>query len=97
MNLFVWFLLLITQTIAFTWLARVCERGSLTYHVVAATASNGLWFVANLFLIAQVTRPGLTAMELTELGVIYVLGTTLGSVLMHEARKQNCRRKQKGK
>lgn len=83
MNLFLWFLLLIVQNAAFTWVSRARNSGSYGYHAIAAVFSNGVWFVSQFLLIGMVARPDMPTNEAVTLGVIYVAGTVCGSVLMH--------------
>lgn len=83
MNIVVWFLLLMLQNAAFTWVSRARNSGSIGYHAVAAIASNGIFFVTNLILIRVVTTEGAGPAALATTGLIYVAGTVSGSVLMH--------------
>lgn len=83
MNMFLWFMLLALQNASFTWVSRARNSGSYSYHAVAATFSNGIWFVSQLFLISMVVRPGMPTTELVKLGAIYILGSVTGSVCMH--------------
>lgn len=83
MNLFYWFVLLVIQNAAFTWVSRARNSGSYGYHAIAAVCSNGVWFVSQFLLIGMVTKPGMSITEITVLGVIYISGTVSGSVLMH--------------
>lgn len=83
MNLFAWFLLLIVQNGAFTWLSRARNSGSYGYHALAAVFSNGVWFASQFVMIGMVTKPGMPLAEALNLGAIYVAGTVIGSVLMH--------------
>jgi hypothetical protein len=85
MSLTAWFFLLILQNAAFTWVSRARNSGSLAYHGAASVASNGVWFVSNIFLIGMVARPDMPLRTLAELFCIYVAGTTSGAVLMHYA------------
>jgi hypothetical protein len=85
MDLFLWFLLLIVQNAAFTWVSRARNSGSIPYHALASIFSNGIFFVSNLFLITLVTYDHREPGELALFGVIYVIGTVTGSVLMHYA------------
>jgi len=78
-----WFCVLVIQNAAFTWVSRARNSGSYGYHAIAAVASNGVWFVSNVFLIAMVAKPDMPIGKLVELGLIYIAGTTTGSVLMH--------------
>jgi hypothetical protein len=82
-NLFAWFFLLVIQNAAFTWVSRARNSASLSYHAVAATFSNGVWFASQFALIASVIRPDMTTARAVYLGAVYVAGTVLGSVLMH--------------
>lgn len=83
MNLFLWFLLLIVQNAAFTWVSRARNSGSLGYHAVASVFSNGIWFVSQFLLINLVAKPNMLIAELVKYGFIYIAGTVIGSVLMH--------------
>lgn len=83
MNLFLWFLLLVVQTAAFTWVSRARNSGSIGYHALASVASNGIWFFSQLLLIGFAIKPGLGFDETVRLGIIYVTGTVTGAVLMH--------------
>jgi hypothetical protein len=83
MSLVAWFLLLVLQNAAFTWVSRARNSGSLMYHGFAAIFSNGIFFVSNLFLIGLVTTAGLTATQLAGYLLIYIGGTVTGSVAMH--------------
>jgi hypothetical protein len=44
MNLILWFLLLVLQNAAFTWVSRARNSGSIGYHAIAAVFSNGIPF-----------------------------------------------------
>lgn len=83
MGLLYWFLLLVVQNAAFTWVSRARNSGSYGYHAVAAVASNGVWFVSQFLLISMVAKPGMPMEEIVTLGLVYVAGTVTGSVLMH--------------
>lgn len=83
MNLIFWFLLLVVQNAAFTWVSRARNSGSYGYHAVAAVFSNGIWFVSQFLLIGMVAKPGMPMNEAITLGMIYIAGTVTGSVLMH--------------
>jgi hypothetical protein len=82
-NLFAWFLLLILQNAAFTWVSRARNSGSYGYHATAAVFSNGIWFISQLFLIGMVAKPDMPASQLATLGSVYVAGTVIGSLAMH--------------
>lgn len=83
MSLFYWFLLLVVQTAAFTWVSRARNSGSYGYHALASVFSNGVWFVSQFVLIGMAVKPGMDAGMVAKLGSIYVAGTTTGAVLMH--------------
>lgn len=83
MSLVLWFLLLVVQNAAFTWVSRARNGGSYGYHAVAAVFSNGIWFASQLLLIGMVAKPGMPIAEILTLGAVYIAGTTCGSVLMH--------------
>lgn len=83
MSLFFWFLLLVVQNAAFTWVSRARNSGSYGYHAVAAVFSNGVWFVSQFILISMVTYKDMTTGAAVMMGCIYIAGTVIGSVLMH--------------
>ena len=83
MSLVGWFLLLVVQNAAFTWVSRARNSGSLGYHAVAAVFSNGVWFASQFIMIAMVAYGDLTSGAAVMMGVLYILGTVSGSVLMH--------------
>lgn len=83
MALSLWFLMLVFQTAAFTWVSRARNSASYSYHAIASVFSNGIWFVSQFFLIGMVARPGMGISEAGTLGAVYVVGTTTGAVLMH--------------
>jgi hypothetical protein len=83
MNLLWWFLLLVVQNAAFTWVSRARNSGSYGYHAIAAVFSNGVWFVSQFLLIGMVAKPGMEFSEAAMLCVVYIVGTVTGSVLMH--------------
>jgi hypothetical protein len=85
MILVAWFLLLVVQNAAFTWVSRARNSGSIGYHAVASVASNGIWFASQFFLIGLVAKPGMPFADAAILGAIYIAGTVTGSVLMHIA------------
>lgn len=85
LQLFLWFLLLVVQNAAFTWVSRARNSGSYGYHAIAAVFSNGVWFVSQFLLIGLVAKPGMPLGEAAMLGAIYVSGTVTGSVMMHYA------------
>lgn len=82
-NLYYWVIILFIQNAAFTWVSRARNSGSIVYHGIASIFSNGVWFVSQLILITAVVKPGMGIMELTKLGILYIIGTTSGSIAMH--------------
>lgn len=83
MSLVAWFFLLVIQTAAFTWVSRARNSESISYHAIASVFSNGIWFATNIILIGMVTYAGRTTAQLVGLGIIYVIATVTGAVLMH--------------
>jgi hypothetical protein len=83
MNLAAWFLLLVVQNAAFTWVSRARNSGSYGYHTIAAVFSNGVWFASQFLLIGMVAKPGLPIETICTYAAIYIAGTVTGSVLMH--------------
>lgn len=70
---------------SFTWISRARNSGSYAYHAVAATFSNGLWFITQFILIdnfVQIAKNSDWRFGIT-LGLTYVAGTVSGSVFMH--------------
>jgi hypothetical protein len=72
------------QNMAFTWVSRSRNSGDPSYHRWAAICSNGVWFVTTLLIWNQLWS-ALTAGEwwrIAATGLVYVIATTEGSVLM---------------
>ena len=85
MNYFAWALLLIIQNMAFTWVSRARNSGSLGYHAFASICSNGVWFASQFVLIdvmLRIIRNGSWA-EVIGIGAFYAACTVTGSVGMH--------------
>lgn len=72
------------QNMAFTWVSRSRNSGDPQYHRRASWTSNGIWFVTNILVWAQVWRAIERGswVELVIAGIVYVIATTEGSVLM---------------
>lgn len=74
--------LLFLQNAAFTASSRSRNSGDPSYHRKAAWASNGVYWACNLIFTMMVVewqhRPWLLALS----GLIYVIATTEGSVMM---------------
>jgi len=72
------------QNMAFTWTSRSRNSGDPSYHRFAAWSSNGVWFIAQMFVVKIMWEP-LMAGEVWKVligGIFYVLSTTEGSVFM---------------
>lgn len=69
------FLLTILQNASFTLVSRARNSSSLVYHGLASIASNGIW----LLVIKKVV----TNLNSTVLMITYVIGSVIGSLLMH--------------
>lgn len=78
-----WFFILVLQSMAFTWVSRARNSGSIAYAALASLVSNGVFFVGQLFLIGYVAKPSMPLSELFMLGSVYTAGMLVGSVSMH--------------
>lgn len=65
-------LLAFAQNVAFSIVSRSRNRNNMTYHVIAATASNAVWFLTFRYLVTQ-------GMD-WKLFIPYTVGTVAGSV-----------------
>lgn len=83
MSLVLWFVLLVFQNAAFTWVSRARNSGSLSYHALASVFSNGIFFASQFIMIGMIANPDSPISEKVFLGVVYVTATVTGSVLMH--------------
>ena len=83
MNIGLWMLLLVAQNAAFTLVSRARNSGSYGFHAVAGILSNGIWFASQLIMIGVLINPNLTRNEAILFGVLYVIATVTGSLLMH--------------
>ena len=72
------------QNAVFTAVSRSRNSGDVAHHAKWAVASNGLWFVMQIFIVsalwAAIKEQQFIGLAIT--GVVYVAGTSLGSVLM---------------
>jgi hypothetical protein len=70
------------QNMSFTWSSRSRNSGDPSYHRKAALASNSVYWLCNLpmtlFVVQWQHKPLLLALS----GIIYVISTAEGSVLM---------------
>jgi len=72
------------QNMSFTWVSRSRNSGDVFYHYFVAIASNGIWFICNMFILKTVWKP-LTEGSLGIIfwvGIVYVIATSLGSAVM---------------
>jgi hypothetical protein len=74
MNYIIIFFLTILQNGSFTLVSRARNSGSLVYNGLASIASNGIWYLVFRKLSLSIDDPFL--------GVVYVTGAVIGSVLM---------------
>ena len=72
------------QNMAFTWVSRSRNSGDPNYHRWAAIASNGVWFITTLLIWNQLWVALTTGdwLKILLTGLVYVIATTEGSVLM---------------
>lgn len=72
------------QNMAFTWVSRSRNSGDPGYHRWAALSSNGIWFVTTLLIWNQLWAALTTGdwWSIVATGVVYIIATTEGSVLM---------------
>ncbi len=77
-----WFLLLILQNAAFTWVSRARNSKSIGYAAIASVFSNGIYFVVQLLMIGFVAKPDMPITEFIKLAACYTVGTTIGSSIM---------------
>lgn len=74
------------QNVAFTFVSRGRNSGSLTYHLVASIFSNGIWLITQIFSIAVIAGEfsrGADPVILTLYGIVYTLSTMPGSIFAH--------------
>jgi uncharacterized membrane-anchored protein len=69
------FLLTIIQNGSFTLVSRARNSGSILYHGIAATLSNGIWLL--------VIRKVVASFDSIETQLSYLAGAVVGSILMH--------------
>lgn len=67
--------LVVLQNASFTLVSRARNSRSLLYNGLASVVSNGVW----LFVMREVVQ----SFEKKEMMVAYLLGSVVGSVLMH--------------
>ena len=81
-----WAIILVMQNFAFTFVSRARNSGSLSRHVVAAIASNGVWFLSQIIIFSQMMKIltgeyGVLMALFT--GLFYMAFTIVGSIAAH--------------
>jgi len=85
MTYLILFVVSFIQNMFFTWVSRSRNSGDPAKHAIAAIFSNGIWFACNYFILfPEIMKAFAEDDLLTKLWimVIYIAGTTLGSVVM---------------
>ena len=72
------------QNMFFTWTSRSRNSGDPDYHRYASWGSNGVWFLAQMFIVKLMWEPLMSGQWLIVLfgGIVYIISTTEGSVFM---------------
>ena len=72
------------QNMAFTWVSRSRNSGDPLYHRWAALTSNGVWFITTLLIWNQIWVALTTGdwWRIVATGLVYIVATTEGSVMM---------------
>lgn len=81
MSWVLWGLMLLVQNASFTWVSRARNSKSISYHAVAAIASNGVWFL-NLGVAVDKLREAHGA-QFALTALFYTAFTVIGSVGAH--------------
>ena len=81
-----WAVILLAQNFSFTFISRARNSGSLKRHVVAAVASNGVWFLSQGIIFTKLYKVmtgeyGWRMAMFT--GLFYTVFTLIGSVSAH--------------
>lgn len=79
------------QNVAFTFVSRGRNSGSIAYHLIASIFSNGIWLVNQIFSVAVIASEfsrGADWQILTMYGVVYTLSTMPGSIFAHWLAKR---------
>jgi hypothetical protein len=81
-----WAPILILQNFAFTFVSRARNSGSINRHIIAAIASNGVWFISSMLIFSKMFKMmtgdyGKAAAFGT--AIYYTAFTVLGSVIAH--------------
>lgn len=67
--------LVVLQNASFTLVSRARNSDSITFHTIASVLSNGIWLLVIKNVVQNFDRPILM--------FTYLLGSVVGSVLMH--------------
>lgn len=72
------------QNMAFTWTSRSRNSGDPNYHRYASYASNGIWFICQMFVVSIMWKPLMEGNLFLVFigGIVYVISTAEGSVFM---------------
>lgn len=82
----IWAPILLAQNFSFTFVSRARNSGSLKRHLVAALASNGIWFASQILIFTALFQAitGKLGLKLAVLaGAYYTVFTVSGSLLAH--------------
>jgi hypothetical protein len=81
----VWAVVLLIQNASFTWVSRARNSGNIKYHAIAATGSNGVWFLSQIVVIGKVTEAikGHDISLLVFTAAFYTVFTVIGSIGAH--------------
>ena len=89
MTNFIWLMLglaavSVVQNAAFTAVSRSRNSGDVLYHARYSVASNGVWFVTQIFLWSTIWKSVESGAlwQIAVAGLVYVAGTTAGSCWM---------------
>jgi len=91
MSWVLWAVMLLIQNATFTWVSRARNSKSLGYHAVAATFSNGIWFL-NLAVAVDKLR-GVEGWAYAGVALFYTVFTVIGSVGAHYVLMRHVERK----
>lgn len=82
----VWAVVLVAQNFAFTFVSRARNSGSLSRHLVAGIASNGIWFIGQLMVVGTfmaILSGHFGLLAAVGAGLFYTTFTVIGSLLAH--------------
>ena len=84
MTFALWWLVLFVQGMAFTWVSRARNSGSIGYASFAGLFSHGLWFAAQVFLVVSIIEQAKQGdvLGMALIGGFYVSAMVAGQALM---------------